>query len=127
MPLVAYDPSKYNIDAFVNKCTTKFQTQGYYLTNVGLITHAPGVMFALDHVETMDEAELHKLKSYFYENDAKSVTTELNTMNHKIYFQVYLPNAQKPHMFSNIYKLIPPLPVVFISILCLYEMNKMFL
>ena len=52
MPLVAYDPKKYNIEEFSVQCIRVFQSDGYYLTRVGLLTHAPGVMFALEHVES---------------------------------------------------------------------------
>lgn len=124
MPLVAYDPKKYNIEEFSVQCIRVFQSDGYYLTRVGLLTHAPGVMFALEHVEKMDDAELHRLKAHFYTKKAKSVTSELNAMNNKIYFQVYLQDAPKAHIFSKLYKLVPPLPVILIGILCLYELNK---
>jgi len=124
MPLVTYDHHKYNLDTFATESISAFQRNGYYLVNVGLLTNSPGVMFALSYVERVDDSQLHSLKSIFYKLGAKSVTTELNNMNNKIYFQVHVQGASKPGVCTKIYKCIPPLPVILLLVLCLYEMNK---
>jgi hypothetical protein len=124
MPLLTYDAKDYNLDKFIHDCIKAFQDSGYYLTSVGPLTQSPGAMFALTHIDSVDDAQLHMLKSIFYKYGAKSVTMELNTMNNNIYFRAHVKNAVKPTVFLNIYKYIPPLPVIFIGVLWLYEIVK---
>lgn len=123
MPLINYDPEAFELSDFSRQACETFSNEGYYLKRMGFLTQAPGALFELSHISEIDEAELHRLKNIFYSLGATSVLLEINNMNQNIYFTVH-KNAQKRAQNHVRYKCIPPLPLIFVLLLCLYEYQK---
>lgn len=123
MSLLTYDyeKEKQSFDAFINKATARFLDKNVDIECLGPLTNTPGMLFEISNVYETSDEEMQRMKQIFYDLGASRVVMEINSMTQTVYFSVEKPSVSKRRLFSGAYKCVPPLPIVFCFVLCLYK------
>ena len=116
-----YEIEKQSLDGFVKEATARFLDKNLDIECVGPLTKTPGVLFELSNVHETTDDEMQQMKNVFYDLGASSVSMDINSMTQTVYFSVEKPSAHKRSLFAGLYKCVPPLPVIFCIVLCLYK------
>lgn len=123
MSLLTYDyeKEKQSLDTFANRATARFLEKNVDVECLGPLTNTPGMLFEISNVYETSDQEMQHMKDVFYDLGAKRVVMEINSMTQTVYFSVEKPSVAKRRLFSGSYKCIPPLPIIFCLVLCLYK------
>ena len=116
-----YEIEKQSLDGFVKKASARFLDNNLDLECVGPLTKTPGVLFELSNVHETTDDEMQQMKNVFYDLGATNVSMDINNMTQTVYFSVEKQSVHKRSFCSGSYKCIPPLPIVFCFVLCLYK------
>ena len=116
-----YETEKQSLDNFVKQATARFLDRNLDIDCVGPLTKTPGVLFELSNVHETTDDEMRQMKHVFYDLGASHVSMDINNMTQTVYFSVEKQSVHKRSFCTGLYKCIPPLPIVFCMILCLYK------
>ena len=119
-----YEIEKQSLDGFVKEATTRFLDKNLDLECVGPLTKTPGILFELSNVHETTDDEMEQMKHVFYDLGATNVSMDINNMTQTVYFSVEKASVHKRSFCTGIYKCIPPLPIVFCFVLCLYKYHN---
>ena len=116
-----YETEKKSLDTFVKQATARFLDKNLDLDCVGPLTKTPGLLFELSNVYETTDDEMQQMKKIFYDIGARFVSMDINSMTQTVYFSVETQSAHKRSFCTGLYKCVPPLPIVFCIVLCLYK------